>query len=97
MNDWLLLGSLIFGVFLLANLVAFFVYWLDKRKAIKGNQRISEKALLIYALCFGAIGAFISMHKFHHKTRKWKFKICVPLFGIINLVLLYFIAYFVFR
>ena len=40
-------------------------------------MEIPETTLLIAAV-FGVIGAFSGMHVFHHKTRKPKFYIGVP-------------------
>lgn len=60
------------------NLAAFFLYGIDKRKASKGKWRVSEKALLAVAAIGGSAGALAGMYFFHHKTKKWKFKIGVP-------------------
>ena len=75
-------------VFILINIVTFFVYYADKRKAQRGEWRISEASLLLLAFFGGAIGAFFSMIIFHHKTRKLKFRLLVPFFMIIQLVLI---------
>ena len=75
-------------IFILINIVTFFVYYTDKRKAQRGQWRISEASLLLMAFFGGATGAFLSMIIFHHKTRKMKFRLLVPLFMIIQLVLI---------
>lgn len=56
------------------NLVVLVMYGVDKRKAIKGNWRISEKTLLLSALFWGGLGAMIGGKLFHHKTQKWYFQ-----------------------
>lgn len=61
------------------NLLAFFAYGRDKRLARKGLFRTPESKLLLLALLGGAAGALCGMHVFHHKTRKWKFRLLVPL------------------
>ena len=66
---------------LIWNIFVWFIYVADKGKAIKGQWRISEKTLLLLALCFGAIGAWAAMTGAHHKTKKPKFAI-VPLLAI---------------
>jgi uncharacterized membrane protein YsdA (DUF1294 family) len=75
-------------VFLIAyfivNLVAFIMYGVDKRRAIKEEWRISEASLLTVSF-FGAVGALAGMKAFRHKTQKRKFKV-VYLFLIINLM-----------
>ncbi|XOQ36648.1 MAG: DUF1294 domain-containing protein [Lactococcus sp.] len=57
------------------NLVVFGLYAEDKRRAKRGLWRMSEKTLLLSTFGFGAIGAIISAHIFHHKTRKWYFQV----------------------
>jgi uncharacterized membrane protein YsdA (DUF1294 family) len=48
---------------------------IDKRKAIKGKYRISEKALFISALPFSSYGFALGMKLFRHKTQKLHFKL----------------------
>lgn len=57
------------------NLLAFYLYYYDKKLAKHGTWRISEKNLLVIALLGGSIGALIACRKFRHKTKKWSFKI----------------------
>lgn len=72
----------IFFVYLLIiNLVAFF-YGIDKHHAVNHKWRIPEATLILYAFIGGGIGAAAGMAMFHHKTRKWKFRILVPV-GVI--------------
>ncbi|MBM7643157.1 DUF1294 domain-containing protein [Streptococcus loxodontisalivarius] len=56
------------------NLLVFITYGIDKRRAVRGQWRISEKSLLLIAVFFGGFGAFIAGKFFHHKTRKWYFQ-----------------------
>lgn len=71
------------------NILVFFIYGIDKKKAQKKQWRISENSLLLGAFLGGSLGAFLAMRVFHHKTKHWKFKICVPLFLVIHIVCLY--------
>ncbi|MBL7574314.1 Uncharacterized membrane protein YsdA, DUF1294 family [Peptoniphilus asaccharolyticus DSM 20463] len=73
------------------NLITFLLYFIDKRKAISGSQRISEQTLLLFSFLFGSLGALLGMYICHHKTKKFKFKILVPLFFIIHCVALYYL------
>lgn len=68
---------------LIINIIAFIAYGIDKRKAQNSRRRISEKTLISFAVCGGAIGAVIGMFSFHHKTRKIKFVVIVPAFTVI--------------
>ena len=60
------------------NIWSFSVCGADKRKAVKGRRRVSERCLFIFAFLGGGIGLFLGMHAFHHKTRKKKFTLGVP-------------------
>lgn len=74
------------------NVVTFVVYGIDKRRAIKGKWRISEKALIMLAVCGGSIGAWIGMQVFRHKTKHLLFVIGVPLIFFVEIgIVIYFI------
>ena len=88
---WYLAGALA-----LTNLYAFILMGIDKRKAIKDVHRISEKALLTACGLFAAPGGLIGMHVFHHKTRKLKFKLGVPLMLIAQAAVIAALMIFVF-
>ena len=70
------------------NLIVFVVYALDKRKAKRGDWRISEKALLLMAAFMGGAGALFGMRIFRHKTKHLKFKIGVPLLLVLNIAVI---------
>ena len=56
------------------NLAAFFLMWLDKRRARrKGARRVRERTLLLSALLGGSVGAIAGMRLFRHKTKHWYF------------------------
>lgn len=69
------------------NLITFIVFAIDKICAIKKKWRYKEVSLL--GMCFvgGAIGGFLAMHLFRHKTKKKLFVIGVPLIIVIHLVI----------
>ena len=77
---------------LIVNVVAFFMYGIDKRKAIKDKWRIPEKVLLGMSVIGGAVGSFLGMVMFHHKTRKWKFMLGVPLILALQIVAVCYFA-----
>ena len=84
------------GALALTNLYAFILMGIDKRKAIKDVRRISEKALLTACGLFAAPGGLIGMHVFHHKTRKLKFKLGVPLMLIAQAAVIAVLTIYVF-
>ncbi|WDC85574.1 DUF1294 domain-containing protein [Caloramator sp. mosi_1] len=68
-----------------------FLVMIDKFKAKYKGWRIRESTLLMIALLGGSIGVYLSMHIFHHKTRKPKFKFGVPLMIIFQLLISFLI------
>lgn len=79
--------------FVIINLIAIFMYWLDKRSAQKNQWRISERDLLIIAALGGWFGSLFAMKKFRHKTQKKKFTFGIPLIFVIELVILIYLCY----
>ncbi len=72
--------NMIFVAYLVViNVITFAVYGLDKYKAGKQKWRISERTLLLLAFLGGSIGALLGMLIWHHKIRKPKFYLTVPL------------------
>lgn len=75
-------------IIMVMNLITFFIYGEDKRRAQKGRWRIPEKTLLLLALLGGGAGALLGMHMFHHKTQKPLFRIGVPCILILQAIVL---------
>ena len=71
MDFWEIL-AIIFGVL---SVITFFMYGVDKFKAQRGKWRISEKTLLISSFIGGAVGGFLAMQLFRHKTKHWYFNV----------------------
>ena len=70
---------------IMINVITFALYGLDKWRAMTRQWRVREKKLIILALIGGSIGAMIGMTVFHHKTRKWYFRLGIPLIlGLLN-------------
>lgn len=77
---------------LVINLMAFCAMWWDKRRAQKGEWRISEAGLFTLVLLGGGIGGIAGMYIFRHKTKKLRFTIGFPTILITEIVLaIYFI------
>ena len=77
---------------IMINVITFALYGLDKWRAMTSQLRVREKKLIILALIGGSIGAMIGMTVFHHKTRKWYFRLVIPLIlGIqVSLILCFY-------
>lgn len=76
---------------IIVNLITCILYGIDKLKSVAGGRRTPEKVLLGFAFAGGSLGALAGMQIFRHKTRHLKFRILVPLFLILHIMLLVFI------
>jgi len=65
------------------SMVAFGMYWADKRSALQDRRRIPENRLHLAELLGGWPGALVAQQVLHHKTRKASFR---AVFWIIVLV-----------
>ena len=54
------------------------LFGIDKSRARKGMWRISERTLIIAAICMGGAGALLGMYHFRHKTQKHLFRLLIP-------------------
>ena len=74
------------------NIVGFFAMGIDKAKAKKKAWRIQEKTLLMIAVLGGAIGVWLGMEIFRHKTKHLRFKYGVPLIFIIEVIVWFYLS-----
>ncbi|MBP5165969.1 MAG: DUF1294 domain-containing protein [Oscillospiraceae bacterium] len=63
---------------LFVNLVGFAVMGIDKRRAKKNKWRVKEKSIFTTAFLGGALGAWLGMSVFRHKTKHKQFKYGLP-------------------
>ena len=75
------------GWMLVMNLIDFFLMFLDKQKARRNKWRIPEKTLFGFALLGGALGGYLGMKLFRHKTRHPLFYIGLPTAFILHALL----------
>ena len=75
------------------NLISLILCLADKRSAVKGHWRVSEKTLFIVSLLGGAPLMYLSMRLFHHKTRHKRFMIGLPIIIILQVLLAAFFLY----
>lgn len=68
---------------LIINVLAFVLYGVDKRRAVRNEYRIKEGVLLWMARLGGGIGSWLGIKTFRHKTKHTKFRIVVPLWIVI--------------
>ena len=74
--------------YVVINIVGFSLMYSDKKRARKGQWRISEASLFVTALLFGALGSTIGMWKFRHKTKHWYFVVGMPFILIIQIAII---------
>ena len=65
--------TILLSCLLFLNLLCFLLFALDKRKAQRGQRRISEKTLHLATLPGAAPGAWAAILLLHHKNRKAAF------------------------
>ena len=76
---------------LLMNIAGFVMMGLDKRfSKIQGKRRIPEKTLLSTAFIGGALGSYLGMKLFHHKTLHNKFRYGIPAIIAVHILLALF-------
>lgn len=78
---------------IIINIIGFSICFIDKYKSKKHKYRVPEIVLLLISFIGGCFGFFIGMIIFHHKTKKIKFYICIPLFIILWIYILQIIEY----
>jgi len=79
------------GVFATINVLSFLLMARDKRKSIRGSgkTRTPEGKLFFLAAIYGALGVYLGMLAFRHKTKKWYFQLGIPLLVLQNVAALY--------
>ncbi len=74
-------------VIALMSIIGFTLMGVDKAKAKKGEWRIKEATLFLFAILFGAVGSTLGMLVFRHKTKHWYFAVFFPLLAILDVAL----------
>ncbi len=83
------------GIFAVINLFSFIVTGNDKRKSMRsGADRTPEGLLFFMAAAFGALGVYVGMFTFRHKTKKWYFQLGIPLLILQNIATIYVLCMF---
>ena len=86
-------GQILMGVLAVINLVAFFIMGRDKKKSYseKHIRRIPEGLIFFMATMFGSVGVYLGMLVFRHKTKKWYFKLGIPMLILQNVATVYLV------
>lgn len=83
----------VFAVYVVVmTIIGFLSMYIDKKKAIKHQWRISEKTLFFIAVLGGSIGSNLGMAVCRHKTKHWYFVIGMPAILILQIGLCIYIG-----
>ncbi|KIL53270.1 hypothetical protein KP77_02460 [Jeotgalibacillus alimentarius] len=77
------MDTLIILFYLIMTAVGFMSMRNDKKRAQKNEYRISEKTLWTIAFLGGALGSWVGMSFYRHKTRHTSFRIGMPFLVIL--------------
>lgn len=75
------------------NIIGFLAMYIDKQKDKRGSWRIPENTLFIITAIGGGIGTIAGMYLFRHKTKKWTFKIGLPVLLILDILIVLYFAF----
>ncbi|WP_207953026.1 DUF1294 domain-containing protein [Paenibacillus agricola] len=76
-------------ILIIMNVIGFIRMGQDKQYAKKRRRRVSERQLFMIALLGGAIGSWIGMRVWRHKTNHRSFTIGIPLLVVVNVGVIY--------
>ena len=83
--------TIIFKIYLayvaVLSFITLIIYGIDKVKAKNNANRVPEKTLLGLSALGGALGGFLAMILFKHKTKRWYFWFINILFLIVHISL----------
>ena len=82
------------GLWWLINVLTLLAFAADKRFAILGQWRTSEKSLLLLAALGGTVGAKLAQRWLRHKTRKQPFATLLNIIAVGHVLLFVLLSYF---
>ena len=77
----------------LMSLVTLALYWCDKRAAVSGAWRTSERTLHLFELLGGWPGALVGQRKLHHKSSKASYQVEFWIVVVLNVLGLLYLTY----
>lgn len=77
--------TLLSAVYVTLSGMSYFMYWRDKRAAMRDGQRVPENTLHVSDLLGGWPGALMAQQMFRHKTTKASFRVVFWMTVVLNL------------
>ncbi|TMN21129.1 DUF1294 domain-containing protein [Lentibacillus cibarius] len=82
----------IFLYFIGINVIAFILMAIDKHKAKKKAFRISERTFWVLGFFGGALGVFLAMRQYRHKTKHRSFIIGIPMLIFLQAAFFFYVV-----
>ena len=79
--------AIIFGYYIIINIVLYVMMVIDKKRAIKDQWRIPEKNMYLVAVLGGGLGGLFAMVFKRHKNRHMDFILVFTVTGILHVLL----------
>ena len=79
--------AIIFGYYIIINLVLYITMVIDKKRAIKDQWRIPEKNMYLMAVLGGGLGGLVAMVFKRHKNRHMDFILVFTMTSILHMLL----------
>ena len=76
---------------IIINIVSLLAFGHDKQAAIKHQQRIRNRTLILLAVIGGSIGALAGMSIYHHKTKQAPFYVGIPLILVVQIIVVFLV------
>jgi Predicted membrane protein len=81
--------SILFIYLLIVNILSFGIMGHDKQLAKTKKRRVPEARLFFYAAIGGALGAWLGMRTYRHKTKHASFVYGIPALFVVNVACVY--------
>jgi uncharacterized membrane protein YsdA (DUF1294 family) len=83
------LSAALFIYLFIINAINFMTMGYDKKQAKRGRRRIPEQRLFTFAAIGGALGGWLGMLTWRHKTKHLSFTLGFPALFVVNILCVY--------
>jgi uncharacterized membrane protein YsdA (DUF1294 family) len=82
----------VLAIYAATSLLAYILYWVDKRAAENGTQRTPESSLQLLSLAGGWPGGLFAQRIFRHKSTKKSFQFVYWVTVFLNIIILFVVT-----